>query len=178
MAGRTKGRCICGNLQTSTGLINGRRYYSRYCSSCKKSKDRRKVKVSLVCALCGFQAKHSAQLDIDHRDGNHANNDLENLQVICANCHRLKTIEEKDYLNFEGVMQPRTANKWVGRRARQYLRSIGFTVADRGAYTKEMLEALEKAGIPKGRHFYLSKGDEVSFKKMLAQQKARKKKKK
>jgi 5-methylcytosine-specific restriction endonuclease McrA len=37
-------------------------------------------------------------MDIDHKDGNHKNNKIENLQELCANCHRLKTIQEKDYL--------------------------------------------------------------------------------
>jgi 5-methylcytosine-specific restriction endonuclease McrA len=31
------------------------------------------------------------QLDVDHIDGNHRNNNPENLQTLCANCHRLKT---------------------------------------------------------------------------------------
>ena len=52
-----------------------------------------------ACELCGFVAKHSAQLDVDHIDGNGANNDLSNLQTLCANCHRLKTMEAGDHLS-------------------------------------------------------------------------------
>ena len=37
------------------------------------------------------------QLDIDHIDGNRENNDIINLQTLCANCHRLKTYESKDW---------------------------------------------------------------------------------
>jgi 5-methylcytosine-specific restriction endonuclease McrA len=40
---------------------------------------------------------HSCQLDVDHIDGDHDNNDPENLQTLCANCHRLKTQIQKDY---------------------------------------------------------------------------------
>ena len=178
MAGRAKGNCICGNQQESKGIYKGKQVFSRYCSSCKRRKSRKSSAKKLICEKCGFEASHPAQIDIDHIDGNHKNNDPENLQALCANCHRLKTMEEKDYLKFENVIQPRTANRWAGRRAREYLRSIGFTVAERGAYTKEMLEALEKAGIPRGRHFYLSKGDEVAFEKMIAKQKERKLRKK
>lgn len=46
--------------------------------------------------MCGFIPKHRVQLDVDHIDGNHNNDDPGNLQTICANCHRLKT-----YLNKE-----------------------------------------------------------------------------
>lgn len=51
------------------------------------------------CAECGFIPKHYCQLDIDHIDGNRYNNSEENLQVLCANCHRLKTMLHKDNVN-------------------------------------------------------------------------------
>ena len=50
------------------------------------------------CENCGFIAMHSCQLDIHHIDGNHDNNDKNNLQVLCANCHRLVT-----FLNKQGI---------------------------------------------------------------------------
>jgi hypothetical protein len=42
------------------------------------------------CERCGFTAKHRSQLDVHHRDHNNLNNDLSNLETICANCHRLE----------------------------------------------------------------------------------------
>lgn len=49
-------------------------------------------KVSLFpCITCGFKALHTCQLDIDHIDENHENNDQSNLQLLCRNCHKLKT---------------------------------------------------------------------------------------
>jgi hypothetical protein len=42
-----------------------------------------------TCERCGFVAEHPRQLDVHHRDGNWRNNDLANLQTLCANCHRL-----------------------------------------------------------------------------------------
>lgn len=48
------------------------------------------------CELCGFVAVYKGQLDVDHIDGNHKNNDINNLQTLCANCHRLKTHLNKD----------------------------------------------------------------------------------
>lgn len=49
------------------------------------------------CEQCGFVAAHPCQLDVDHIDGNAANNDPSNLQTLCANCHRLKTQLERDW---------------------------------------------------------------------------------
>ena len=44
-----------------------------------------------ICEHCGFIPVHSSQLDVDHINGDHWNNDPSNLQTLCANCHRLKT---------------------------------------------------------------------------------------
>lgn len=49
------------------------------------------------CTSCGFIAVNACQLDIDHIDGNHNNNDPNNLQILCANCHRLKTWKNQDW---------------------------------------------------------------------------------
>ena len=45
----------------------------------------------LFCESCGFVPQHPCQLDVDHIDGDHSNNNILNLQTLCANCHRLKT---------------------------------------------------------------------------------------
>ncbi len=39
------------------------------------------------------------QLQVDHKDGNHSNNDKDNLQTLCGNCHYLKTQKNKDWEN-------------------------------------------------------------------------------
>ena len=49
------------------------------------------------CEKCGFIPEHTCQLDVDHIDGNHYNNAEENLQTLCANCHRLKTHLNRDW---------------------------------------------------------------------------------
>lgn len=42
------------------------------------------------CESCNFLALDPCQLDVDHIDGNHNNDSPDNLQTLCANCHRLK----------------------------------------------------------------------------------------
>ena len=59
------------------------------------------------CEKCGFVAVHSCQLDVDHIDGNPKNNELSNLQTLCANCHRLKTFLNKDGSYKNGYLPPR-----------------------------------------------------------------------
>lgn len=56
------------------------------------------------CEFCGFVPEHIIQLDVDHIDGNHKNNNPSNLQTLCANCHRLKTINNGDNPNYEKVI--------------------------------------------------------------------------
>jgi len=54
-----------------------------------------RVHVADRCARCGFVPEHVCQLDVDHIDEDHENNDPANLQTLCANCHRLKTWEAR-----------------------------------------------------------------------------------
>jgi hypothetical protein len=49
------------------------------------------------CNNCGFIPLHTCQLDVDHIDGDHNNNSPDNLQTLCANCHRLKTYLNEDW---------------------------------------------------------------------------------
>lgn len=47
------------------------------------------------CERCGFVPEDACQLDIDHVNGDHGDDRPENLQTLCANCHRLKTKRER-----------------------------------------------------------------------------------
>lgn len=53
-----------------------------------------------ACEVCGFTG-HPCQLDVDHIDNNHKNNELTNLQTLCANCHRLKSYKHKGKTTWE-----------------------------------------------------------------------------
>jgi predicted HNH restriction endonuclease len=71
------------------GVAGGSMRYSDVCNSChdkpwmKYRKD--------YCEYCGFIPLHISQLDIHHVDSNRLNNNPDNLQTLCANCHRLIT---------------------------------------------------------------------------------------
>ena len=47
--------------------------------------------------VCTTTILLAAQLEVDHIDGNHLNNDLENLQTLCGCCHKYKTIINEDW---------------------------------------------------------------------------------
>ncbi len=93
-----QGLCKCGNKQTSSGLYKGRQIFKRICWQCKQHKNRNYTKLT-YCQVCGFEAKIQMQLDVDHIDGDHTNEDPSNLQTLCANCHRYKTYTNKDFLS-------------------------------------------------------------------------------
>ncbi len=77
---------------------NGQQIYRAHCSGCHKIATNKGYAKKVKCDYCGFTAINRCQLDIDHIDGDHDNNDLSNFQTLCANCHRLKTLINKDYL--------------------------------------------------------------------------------
>jgi HNH endonuclease len=93
-----KKNCSCGNLVESKGRNNGKQVYSTVCSSCKRNKYVNYQK-SNCCNYCKFVPVWLGQLDLDHIDGDHFNNDPSNLQTLCANCHRLKTHLNQDYIS-------------------------------------------------------------------------------
>lgn len=106
-----RGSCIlgCGRVQMRKGFnTKGELIFRALCARCHRERfniqkpvatHRRKYVGSKgpVCEECGFIPVHPCQLDVDHRDGNHDNNDPSNFQTLCANCHRLKTFMSKDW---------------------------------------------------------------------------------
>jgi len=47
--------------------------------------------------VCDATIHWEGQLEVDHIDGNHNNNDPNNLQTFCSNCHKYKTNRNKDF---------------------------------------------------------------------------------
>jgi 5-methylcytosine-specific restriction endonuclease McrA len=89
--------CVCGNSISSAGWQNGKKRYKRICTQCIRKKEYVKHKKD-KCDKCGFIPVWLGQLDVDHIDGNSNNNAIDNLMTLCANCHRLKTHINEDYL--------------------------------------------------------------------------------
>lgn len=80
--------------------VDGTPKYSILCNSChskkytnsyshRHSNYRYRGCLSDVCEVCGFVPIKKRQLDIHHIDGDHKNNNPDNLMTLCANCHRL-----------------------------------------------------------------------------------------
>lgn len=95
--------------------------YQNNCNDCRRLSNRKykhhnsdlvkRRKMMKGCAQCGFKAEHSVQLDLDHiipkrlgKSDRQAINtswskkrlkeELSKVQVLCANCHRLKTYRD------------------------------------------------------------------------------------
>jgi hypothetical protein len=101
---RTANCSICGNVKIYSSGKNTAGDIKWKCSVRLKKENRIKQTPwseykKDYCEICGFVAKNKCQLDVDHIDGNNNNNDISNYQTLCANCHRLKTWENKDWLN-------------------------------------------------------------------------------
>lgn len=93
--------CSCGNLVASKGKDrNGNKIYRSSCITCHRKGKRAK---GYKCQRCHFIPEDLIQLDIDHIDGNRQNNLPENLQTLCANCHRLKTKLNNDWVKNEAM---------------------------------------------------------------------------
>ena len=79
------------------------------CEECTRGRLTHQRNVSLAarrakdtkCANCGFVALHRCQLDVDHIDGNRDNDAADNLQTLCANCHRLKSYLSQEHVRWE-----------------------------------------------------------------------------
>lgn len=84
----------CGPVPICRGGKGGEWMCSRHRAiHRKRTRQRRRIQAlngTRSCSRCGFEASHPAQLDVHHRDYDHSNNDPKNLEVICANCHRLE----------------------------------------------------------------------------------------
>ena len=90
-------KCECGNLVEKIGTLkNGNLSWGKICRSCR-GRYRYGILKGKECSECGFVAKVSPQLEIDHINGDRTNNDHSNLRTVCCNCHALKSHENGDF---------------------------------------------------------------------------------
>lgn len=110
--GRLRGVCeTCGRCVRAKSNHWGKTYWRKKCYTCSITPEKKREKERLVdlrqrakfaatklkpCSMCAFIPVEACQMDWDHIDGNHQNNDPSNLQLLCANCHRLKTKLSRD----------------------------------------------------------------------------------
>jgi hypothetical protein len=63
--------------------------FTHQCTRRKKRSYRKHL--GRTCERCGFLPEHKCQMDIHHLDNEHTNDAPDNLQTLCANCHRYIT---------------------------------------------------------------------------------------
>ena len=105
----TDNRPLCSKCKSRPSAFNYKKgnktYYRKMCDKCIRLSKGKGVsstatwqqhgyKKKAICEKCGFKAKHHAQLDVYHIDGDLRNSAINNLKTICANCQRIMTIEE------------------------------------------------------------------------------------
>ena len=73
----------------------GSKRYKKHCTVCTKYPTLGDILKITFCRICKT-TYHPSQIDVDHLDSNHSNDNPENIQIICSNCHRLKTYMCKD----------------------------------------------------------------------------------
>ncbi len=108
---RTPPICVLCNIKPvkKGGLTkNGFQKFQKHCSSCSRLVYTAKSLIyrthkKTFCESCGFIPEHKCQLDVDHIDGNHKNDDISNLQTLCANCHRLKTHKQRQEIKIVSI---------------------------------------------------------------------------
>lgn len=101
--------CSCGFNQVaiSRQRVKGEEkvYVRKACHTCLDRNYKRASRNFSIpkdkCAMCGFKPQLDCQMDYDHIDGNHDNDSLSNIQVLCANCHRLKSYLNRDNTNLK-----------------------------------------------------------------------------
>jgi len=105
----TDSRPLCIKCKSRPAAFNYKKgdktYYRKMCDKCIRLSRGKGVssnaswqqtgyRKKAICEKCGFKAKHSAQLDVYHIDGDLRNSAWKNLKTICANCQRIMTMEE------------------------------------------------------------------------------------
>jgi predicted HNH restriction endonuclease len=80
--------CGCGE-PVEKGKVN-RLGIQLWRTGCKACNDKPWAKYRKhVCERCEFIPEARCQLDVHHIDNDKTNNTADNLQTLCANCHRL-----------------------------------------------------------------------------------------
>lgn len=92
----------CGIRASELGYHKGTKsYYKKLCKTCKRYPGLGDKARQTHCSVC-LKTLHPVCLDVDHIiTAKPKNNTYKNLQIICANCHRLKSLMCHDYSTFK-----------------------------------------------------------------------------
>jgi len=78
------------------------------------------------CNRCGLSEwmGEKIPLELEHKDGNHFNNERDNLEILCPNCHALTTTWRgrnkntiRNIINDEKLLEALLINEWNMRKA-------------------------------------------------------------
>ena len=60
-----------------------------------------------VCEICGLSEWQGKKLvlEVHHKDGNHYNNTINNLQLLCPNCHSIQEVHKKSRAIYGGLAE-------------------------------------------------------------------------
>ena len=78
-------------FKTHSDFLNSKHPYRKHRKNYCENKDGR------LGHKCRATIHIDAQLEVDHINGNPDDNRPQNLQTLCANCHKFKTHANKDY---------------------------------------------------------------------------------
>ena len=88
----------CSKHCAQTGTFYGQGYKPRG----TKYRQDAFQKLPNICARCAY-SRDFRMIDVHHRDGNHNNNELANLEILCVWCHRLETSNVPVH-NWDGLL--------------------------------------------------------------------------
>lgn len=102
VGGSTKpGLCKCGEPRSKKGIDEqGRTRYRTQCNKCIYKQ--RQLPKKDACEKCGLKPASKKDLHKDHIDGDRSNNDMSNIQTLCAECHKEKTKVNEDWRRKNG----------------------------------------------------------------------------
>lgn len=127
------------------------------------------------CEICGISYWNNKEIifHVHHIDGNHFNNSLDNLQLLCPNCHsqtdnyckmKISKNKEEDYIkikeNFKDIQ------KYIldRERLKEYLKSIGLTIERMFSLIKNKEEYKILKNIKKNEKYKIKKIEEDDIK--------------
>ncbi len=105
-----------------------------------------------VCAHCGFGIP--AVLEVAHIDCNRQNNAVENLVILCPNCHKMHDL---DWISTETIIQMRDRPKVVDWKKR--MKDAG----QKAALTRKRSGAARRAAETRKRNLVENQTEEKAF---------------